>query len=76
MKEALQEIFNEEKELYWIPPKDHHEHHRVLGNWLWAVNLMKRSALIAFVGGLVTGFGFIVWLGIKAVLKAKGGFVG
>lgn len=76
MKAVFLEVMEEEREKHWIDPKTHHEHHHFLKGWVWAVCIMKKSAIIAFVGGVITGLLVVAWTGIKALIAIKGVVVG
>lgn len=72
IKEACKEAFAEERQEHWVDPQTHYEHHRIFNGWVWTFNLMKKSAIIAFIGGFVVGLGTLLWAGVKALIAIKG----
>ncbi len=72
METAFRKILKEEREKHWVDPQTHYEHHRFIKGWVWAFNLMKKSAIISFIGGFIVGLGTLVWAGIKALIAIKG----
>ena len=76
MKEAFKEVLAEDRQQHWVDPQTHYEHHRFVKGWVWTFNLMKKSAIVAFIGGFVAGLGTLLWAGIKALAAIKGATVG
>ena len=72
IKEAFKEAFAEERQEHWVDPQTHYEHHRIFNGWVWTFKLMKKSAIIAFIGGFVVGLGTLLWAGVKALIAIKG----
>jgi hypothetical protein len=72
MAEIFRNILEEEREKHWVDLQTHYEHHRFIKGWVWALGVMKKGALLSFIGGLITGVGMLVWLGLQAAIKLKG----
>lgn len=76
IKEAFKEALAEERQQHWVDPQTHYEHHRFVKGWVWTFNLMKKSAIVAFIGGFVACLGTLIWAGVKALIAIKGSTIG
>lgn len=76
IKKVFKEALAEERQEHWVDPQTHYEHHRFIKGWVWTFNLMKKSAIVAFIGGFVAGLGTLIWAGVKALIAIKGSTIG
>ena len=71
MKIAFREVMEEERKKHWVDSQTHYEHHRFIKGYIWFFNIMKKSAIVAFVGGIIAGILAVGWAGIKALVVMK-----
>lgn len=72
LKAAITEAFDEERKSFWVDSETHYQHHKWVGGWIWGIGIAKKSVITAFVAGLLSGLGVIIWLGIQAAIRVKG----
>lgn len=72
IKAAVREVLEEERKQFWVSPETHYQHHEYLEGWIWMMGIAKKSIVIAFATGVVSGLLGLVWLGFQAVVKVKG----
>lgn len=72
IKKAVRDVLEEEHKLFWVSPETHYQHHEWVKGWIKTTNIAKKSIIVAFAAGLVSGLLGIIWLGIQVALKIKG----
>jgi len=72
VEKAVEQAFESHMKRHWVEPQLHYDDHRFIESIRWSINIMGKSALIAFSVGALSVIGTVVWLGVQAYLKVKG----
>ena len=72
VKAMMEEVIENARKKFWVDPETHFIHHNEIENWLKTFGIVKKSIVVSFVTGVVTGLIGIFWLGISAYMKMKG----
>ena len=72
IKRMMEGVLEDARKKFWVDPETHFIHHNEIENWIKTFGLVKKSIVMTFVTGVVTGLIGIFWLGIVAYMKLKG----
>ena len=66
----------EERQRFWVNAETHYKHHEYVEGWIWVMGVAKKSIVVAFATGFISGLFGLLWLGFQAAMKVKGVMTG
>lgn len=72
IKQIMEGVIEDARKKFWVDPETHFIHHSEIEGWIKTFGLVKKSIVMSFVTGIVTGLIGIFWLGMAAYIKLKG----
>lgn len=65
IKEAVKEVFKEEREKFGVPPEQHYQDHEFIVGVRDGTEVIKKTSLRVATGSAIAFFGWALWNAIK-----------
>ena len=71
IKKIMEGVLDDARKKFWVDPETHFVHHKEIEGWIKTFGLVRKSVVVSFVTGVVTGLIGIFWLGVSAYMKMR-----